>query len=174
MEAFAEDVAQEVDSQTTTHREMDEAGAFRVFRKGFWKSPGGTEYEFREYPFNYWEGGERYTGMDFKPTQMRNYPIQGEASFFVQNACGWVMRWLVEENFYDGKVAIINTVHDAIYLDVHNSVRQEVGATLKEIMESIPEGLGDLGYYLQMPYPVDVTAGPSMADQHHFLTTDGE
>lgn len=174
VEAFAEDVAQEVDSQTTTHREMDEVGAFRVFRKGFWKSPGGTEYEFREYPFNYWEGGERYTGMDFKPTQMRNYPIQGEASFFVQNACGWVMRWLVEENFYDGKVAIINTVHDAIYLDVHNSVRQEVGATLKEIMESIPEGLGDLGYDLQMPYPVDVTAGPSMADQHHFLTTDGE
>lgn len=166
VEAFADTVADTVDGTASHHREMDDSGAYRVFRKGFWKSPGGTEYEFREYPFTYWEEGERYEGMDFKPTQMRNYPIQGEASFFVQNACAAVMRWLVEEDFYGGRVFIVNTVHDAIYLDVHNSIRDEVAKTLKQIMESVPEMLAPLGYNLTMPYPVDVTAGPSMADQH--------
>lgn len=166
VERFADTVAGEVSDNSTTFREMADDGSFRIFRKGYWKSPSGMEYEFREYPFAYWLDGERHEGMDYKPTQMRNYPIQGESSFFVQCACSWVLRWLIEENFYDGRVVIVNTVHDAIYLDVHNDVLKEVAPILREIMESVPEGMSELGYNLTMPYPVDVTAGPNMAEQH--------
>ena len=93
---------------------------------------------------------------------MRNFPIQGESSFFVQGVGGLIVRWLISKNFFDGKVALINTVHDAWYLDCHKSVLREVAAGIKVIMESIPETMKAYGYDLGVPFPAEVEAGPSM------------
>ena len=126
---------------------------------------GKTNYEFRQHPKTYWENGQRITVMEFKPTQMRNYPIQGESSYFVQVIAGMVMRWLVANNFFSGMVYMINQVHDALYLDVHLSVLQPVAHVLKVIMESVPETMKAYGYDLGVPFPVEVEAGPSMFEK---------
>lgn len=159
---YVDKVFAEVEANTTLHREQNENGGWRVYKRGVWRSPGGTCYEFRTYPKKKWVDGQSIETMEFKPTQMRNYPIQGESGFFVQGIAGLVVRWLIGQGFFGGKVFIINQVHDALYLDVHRSVLHEVAVTLKHIMESIPEYYKGLGYDLCVPFPVEVEAGPSM------------
>ena len=112
--------------------------------------------------------------MQYKPTQMRNYPIQGESGFFVQGMCGQVMRWLVDQNFFrdaDGNplVYIINTVHDAIYLDCHLSVLDVVAENLQRIMEDLPNFFSQRhGYDLGVPFPAAVEFGATMFHKIHW------
>lgn len=164
-EWYEEEVFAKVESNTKRHKEQ--VGDFwRTYCTGTWQSTGGTTYEFRQFPKAVWENGRRSEVMAFKPTQMRNYPIQGESGFFVQGISGAVFRWLLSKNFFDGKVYIINQVHDAFYLDVHKDVLDEVAAGLKAIMESLPQFFNTRhGYNLTVPFPADVSFGPSMMQQ---------
>jgi DNA polymerase I-like protein with 3'-5' exonuclease and polymerase domains len=162
VEKFYEEVIfAEVERTQTTHREQTETG-FRPYKKGTWTSPSGTTFEFRTYPKTKWVDGQRIELMEFKPTQMRNYPIQGESGFFVQGIAGQVARWLISRDFFGGRCFVINQVHDALYLDCTLSVLQEVAAAVKYIMESLPEFFKTLGYDLGVPFPAEVEAGPSM------------
>lgn len=159
---YDEEVIGRVQRSKTMHREQFDEGRYRMYGKGTWTSPAGTTFEFREYPKVIWEGGQKIEIMAFKPTQMRNYPIQGESGFFVQGIAGQVMRWLVQNDFFGGRVFIINQVHDALYFDCHLSVLPEVAAAVKAIMESLPEFFKAYGYDLGLPFPAEVEAGPSM------------
>lgn len=162
---YEQEVFQKVEACTTLHREQTETGGWRVYKRGVWQSPGSTCYEFRQFPKSSWADGQRVDFMEFKPTQMRNYPIQGESSYFVQVIAGMVMRWLVSRNFFGGKVHLINQVHDALYFDCHSTVLHEVAAGVKFIMESVPKTMQVYGYDLGVPFPVSVEAGPSMYEK---------
>lgn len=174
VESFYDEViTPEVNSNIKRHREDIGDGQFRSYGTGTWQSWGGTTYEFRQWPKNIWIDGQRTTIMDFKPTQIRNYPIQGESGFFVQGICGKVFRALLERDFFrrDGvqMVYIINTVHDAIYLDVHLDVLDEVAALVKLIMESLPQYFSEkYGYPLDVPFPAAVEFGASMFQKIHW------
>lgn len=166
VEAYYEhSIFETVKKNVSIHREQADDGSWRVYGKGIWQAPGGTCYEFRQFPKTQWVNGQKIEGMEFKPTQMRNYPIQGESGFFVQGIAGRVMRWLIDRNFFGGKVWIINQVHDALYLDCHRSVLKEVAATLKMIMESLPEHFKRFGYDLGVPFPAEVEAGNNMLEK---------
>ena len=169
---FDETIFPTVEASTKRHREEVD-GVWRIFGTGTWSAPGGTTYEFRQWPKTVWANGQRSTAMLYKPTQMRNYPIQGESGFFVQGVCGLVVRWLIRERFFadaDGnpRVYIINTVHDAIYLDCHLDVLDAVAAELQRIMESLPEHFKTLGYELGVPFPAAVEFGVSMFHKIHW------
>lgn len=100
-------------------RELDpDTGAFRVYRRGYYKSPGGTEYSFRQRPK--WDSEEKREVMDYKDTEISNYPIQGEGAFIVQSACARIIRMLIDCRFNNFTVLPINQVHDALYFDVTN------------------------------------------------------
>lgn len=162
-----------VEASTTRHREEVE-GVWRIYGVGTWQAPGGTTYEFRQWPKSQWIDGRRQTLMQYAPTQMRNYPIQGESGFFVQGVCGLVVRWLINRDFFaddDGnaRVFIINTVHDAIYVDCHKDVLDEVCGELKRIMETLPQHFEkNLGYDLGVPFPAAVEFGVSMFHKVHW------
>ena len=53
-------------------------------------------------------------------------------------------------------------MHDALYIDCTLTVLHEVAATVKQIMESLPEFFKAYGYDLGVPFPAEVEAGPSM------------
>lgn len=165
---YEEEIFKTVESNTEAHREQ--VGEFwRVYRTGTWQSQGGTTYEFRQYPKMIWDGGKRTEIMQFKPTQMRNYPIQGESGFFVQGMCGVIARWFVSQDFFGGKAVIINQVHDAVYLDVHKDVLDTVCAGVKAILESLPQHFNRVhGYDLQVPFPAAVEFGPTMLHKNHW------
>jgi hypothetical protein len=170
VEAYYEQVVfAEVKRDVRLHREQTDTGAWRMYGVGTYQAPGGTCYEFRQYPKSQWVNGQRIDTMEFKPTQMRNYPIQGESGFFVQGIAGLVVRWLISRNFFDGKVYIINQVHDALYLDCHKDVLLEVAQTLKAIMESLPEHFKRFGYDLGVPFPAEVEAGLNMLEKEKIV-----
>lgn len=152
------------------HREQRDDGSWRVYKRGTWQSPGGTTYSFREYEKAMYVNGKRVgEEMVYKPTQIRNYPIQGESGFFVQGICGLVVRWLIANDFFGGRVCVINTVHDAIYLDCHRSVLDVVASGVKSIMESLPHYFSQkYGYTLNVPFPAAVEFGPSMFIKNHW------
>ena len=146
---------------------IDAEKSLFVYKRGTWSAVAGTTFEFRQYPKTRWVDGQKIDLMEFKPTQMRNYPIQGESGFFVQGIAGLVMRWLISRGFFGNRVWIINQVHDALYLDCHVSVLKEVASTLKAIMESLPQYFNqNFGYDLSVPFPAAVEAGPSMYEKH--------
>lgn len=147
------------------HRECTDEGIWTIYRRGYFRAPGGTCYSFRQYSAR--KNGQQT--MDYKDTQIANYPIQGESSFIVQSACGRVMRWLVENDFFSGCVLCTNSVHDAIYLDcVNQEWAAYAGAIVKQIMEDTPKYICEKipAYkewsYDTTPFPAVAEAGPNM------------
>jgi len=59
-------------------------------------------------------------------------------------------------------------VHDALYLDCHKDVLQEVCSTVKYIMESLPEFFKNYGYDLGVPFPAEVEYGANMLEKEKF------
>lgn len=167
-EWYEREIFAKVEASKKLYREMDEDGRWRVYARGVWQSHGGTCYEFREYPKTEWVDGQKISVMQFKPTQLRNYPIQGESGFFVQAVSGAIVRWLVQKRFFGGRVFCINQVHDAVYFDVHTSVLKEVASAVQYIMESLPQMMRRLGYDLAVPFPAAVEVGLNLLEKEHF------
>lgn len=167
-------VVTQVRETSTSHREQMDNGSYRMYQTGYWQAPGGTCYEFRQYPKSQWVNGVKQELMTYKMTQIRNYPIQGESGFFVQGIAGRIARWLIANDFFpdehgNPRVYIINTVHDAYYFDVHYSVLDVVGAGVKALMESLPQYFNEnFGYDLHVPFPAAVEFGRSMHEKIHW------
>lgn len=166
VEEFVRGVERSVYETATTSRELDADGRWRLFQTGYFKAPGGLEYQFRTYPRTVYTDTGPQEVQDFKPTQMRNYPIQGEASLFVQCATGWLIRRLFERDFYNMEVLPFNTVHDAVWIDMKIQHIQEVEKLLEETLTWIPQGMAQVGYNLDLEYPVETTVGPNLQDQY--------
>lgn len=172
---FNDTVFPEIAANSETHREQTDDGRWILYERGVWTSPSGTRYSFRQYPKKDWSNGQSIETMQFKPTQMRNYPIQGESGFFVQGTAGRVVRWLIQNDFFPDpvtgkqRVYIINQVHDALYFDVHMDVLDVVAEGVKSLMEDLPNYFNKThGYDLQVPFPAAVEFGRSMHEKIHW------
>jgi hypothetical protein len=151
-------------------REVSDAGIWSIYRRGTFQAKSGTTYSFRQY--NQWREGQQV--LDYKDTQIANYWCQGEASFIVQAACGRVAREFLKRNDFNGKVKLINTVHDAIYLDAATEeLAIEAAVVVREIMEDTPRWLSECipalkewGYDV-VPFPAQAEQGASMAIKNH-------
>lgn len=135
-------------------------------KKGEWISPMGTRYVFRSHealPFQ----KKRNIFTAFMPTEMKNYPTQGECGFMVQGMIGRLCRLFLENNNYGGLAFLTNTVHDSVWADAHKSVAVQVARDMKRIMEGIPQWTFEcFGWELSIPFPVDVEAGENLYDKH--------
>lgn len=140
---------------------------YRTFRKGFWQAPTGTCYRWRSYdaPSFLKRKGIEDT---FKPTEMKNYPVQGTGGEIVQMIIGRLWRYFMHKDNWGGKALLVNTVHDCVWLDVHKDHVQEVCRVVKKIMESVPMLLKkNFGIDCPVPFPVDAEAGINMLELHH-------
>lgn len=151
-------------------RANPDGGSVYLYRTGTFKAKSGIEYTFRQEP----QRKEGQQVIDYKDTQLANYPFQGESSFIVQAACGNVIRWLIANDFFGGRVLPINTVHDAIYLDcateelaimAGRKVREIMAETPKLLSEFIPE-LKEYNYHTT-PFPAAAEQGQNMGNKHH-------
>lgn len=113
--------------------------------------------------------------MDYKDTQLANYWCQGEAFYLMAVSAGRVIRWLIANEFFrseeypEGRAFLINNVHDALYLDVHEDVLREAALGTKAIMEDAPKYMSEhLGYNIgHVPFPAAAEAGPNMYQKEH-------
>lgn len=163
---FNKDVEADILNTAEPFRAGQDEG-YRVYRKGYWQSPTGTMYEWRSYDA---PGFLRRKGIadTFKPTEMKNYPVQGTGGEIVQMIIGRLWRYFIKKNNWNGKAFLVNTVHDCVWVDCHKDVLAEVAHAVKVIMESVPKLLkSQFGMDCPVPFPVDVEAGPNMLELRH-------
>lgn len=176
--AFRQVIRDEVERtgnlQGNLHREMTDDGSVRLYRRGYWASPAGMRYSFRQ--VERWvkraDGRGKEKVMDYKDTQLANYWCQGEAFFLMAVAFGMILRHMIEKNWYDNQVCLITNVHDAAYLDAANEVvGREAALAVKDIMERAKDRILQLfpnyGYLAQVPFPAAAEMGSSMYNKTH-------
>ncbi|APU00359.1 hypothetical protein fHeYen301_26 [Yersinia phage fHe-Yen3-01] len=149
-----------------TRVQLDD-GRYVLFHTGVFTTPDGTTYQFRQHKKSKWDSvlRQRVEVSEFTIPQMRNYPVQGGSGFFVQLACGMLIRHFIANDMYGGKCLPINTVHDAVYMDCHKDVVYQAAYEVEAIMECIPEMLNSMwpAFNCEVPFPVAGGYGPSMA-----------
>jgi DNA polymerase I-like protein with 3'-5' exonuclease and polymerase domains len=131
---------------------------------GHIKSITGKRYVFYEDDAPSWmrRKGE-YTS--FKPTKIKNYPVQGLAGELLYAALGKLVRILLKDDFLRDKCLMINTIHDSILFDVHVSALAEAIDLIKSTMLAVPERIKELfGFDFDLPLKVDVEFGLNWAD----------
>lgn len=133
---------------------------------GWHKSPTGKRYGFTEYdaPDFLKRNG---TMTSFKPTEMKNYSVQGSAGEMVLTVLGKMWRHFLACDNYGGKALLINTVHDCIWFDMDSSVVDRVVADAERIMVSIPEIYAE-HFNVEVPvkFRVESEVGKNMRDLH--------
>lgn len=161
VEKFNESVAKEVDRTARPFKDI----TGKIFRKGTYVTPDGTRYIFRSYEALAFQKRKGISD-SFKPTEMKNYPIQGTGGYVVQIALGRLWRMFVANDNYKGKAVLCNTVHDSVWTDCSKDIEMQVGADMKRVMEGIPDYLKELhGMKVTVPFPVEVETGLNLYDK---------
>lgn len=141
---------------------------WREYRRGYWQSPTGAMYSWRSYDApDYLR--ERGILENFKPTEMKNYPVQGTGGEIVQLIIGLLVRWFYKNYNWGGKALLVNTVHDCVWIDCHKSVLDEVTRGAVKIMQSVPQQLVRFfDMKCPVPFPVEAEVGLNMLELHHY------
>lgn len=136
------------------------------------QSETGRLYTFTETDAPDWmrRWGTARTNTSFKPTELKNYMVQGTATGdIVPMMLGKVYRWLISSEYAD-KACLINTVHDSIVLDVQADVCYYIGVELKKILQDAPKYYENIfGYKFTLPLNVEVTCGKNWQDQDYTI-----
>ena len=95
----------------------------------------------------------------------------------VQGMGGQVMKaamWLLVREFYSlrnlgGKALLVNTVHDAAYLDAHQDVKDQAAALIHACMEAATDFLAYWHKWaIPLPVPSDTVHGVNMGEETKF------
>ena len=143
-------------------REQSDDGSWRIYREGYFTTPCGTRYRFRQKPV--WREGKQV--MDFKPTEMANYPFQGSGSLLMLIATGMAMRAGIADNWMGGKWCLLATVHDCLYIDcADEETARKAGKLIKNIMEAARDRMLQLwpnfGILSDVKFPAECEIGKS-------------
>ena len=136
--------------------------------KGVFRSITGREYVFYEFDNDHYNPhNPNSKEVNFSPTQMKNYPVQGFATGdIVPLVIGRLNRILKNNSELSEKCLLTNTVHDSIILDVHEDIFEEAVNTVVSVMESAPEFIEETwGFKFDLPLPVGISYGRNWYDQ---------
>lgn len=150
-------------------QKVSDTGEWKTYRRGFWQAPTGTIYSFMSHEALDWQKKKGITD-SFMPTELKNYPVQGTGGEFVQGMLGRLWRYLISVDFYDGQVALVNTVHDSVWADcASKEIAEVVARDMIRELSAVPEYYNQrYGMDIDVPFPVDVKMGPNMYDMKHF------
>ena len=97
-----------------------------------------------------------FTKLDFKKTQIVNFPIQSTCSDFLKAAVRLIYAEIVNQNL---NAQIVLTAHDEIVLECTEDARQAVSARVSDIMISVAQKILAPRYNNATNAPIDVDAG---------------
>ena len=114
-----------------------------VRKTGRLVGPTGRVWNFQKYPMN--DGS-----MDYKVTQIRNYPVQGTAGDVIKMAIVQIRKQLMKKYPH---ALMVMTVHDSIIFDLARDY-EEVARICIDVFNNIPELM--LRYFnWEMSVPID-------------------
>jgi DNA polymerase I-like protein with 3'-5' exonuclease and polymerase domains len=128
-----------------------------------WDSPTGTRYVWREgITPEFMHKNGKYTG--FSPTERKNYPVQGFGGEIVQTMLGIVFRYFLENDRFNNKVKLVNTVHDCVLLDGQGDELNRVALEVQKILETVPEVFNKAYPELNVnvPFPCETEVGADL------------
>lgn len=132
---------------------------------GTYVSCTGREYKFYEYDSPY-AGKYGHSDTSFSPTETKNYPVQGLATGdIVPLVVGKLYRAIKANPIFDGRLLLINTIHDSILLDCQEELVGRATQLVREVMENAPEYLmEEFGIDFDLPLSVGVKVGYNWAE----------
>lgn len=136
--------------------------------RGEWFSPTGTRYTFLEHEAPDFMQ-KRGTRVSFSPPDLKNYPIQGSGGEIVQMILGKLFRLYLSNNRYDGKALMVNTVHDCVWFDYRQEVRDKVMNDAIRVMQAVPHFLKQIfDIDCGVLFRVDAEYGSDMLNLKHY------
>jgi len=136
--------------------------------RGHYRTFDGTRYTFTEQSAPDWLA-KRGTLQSFSPTELKNYPVQGTGATFMKAAMWLAVRIFYKYKNLGGLALLVNTVHDALYGDFHNSVSRKAGVLMHASMLAASDLIEYLfGTTVPVPVPSDTGYGPSMYEHKSF------
>ncbi|CCW67887.1 unnamed protein product [Phytomonas sp. Hart1] len=98
--------------------------------------------------------------------RLKNYPVQGLAGEIVQIMTGVILRKFYATRNYNEKAFLVNTVHDCVWVDAHESVVDQVKEDLQTVMDNTQQVIGDLWpeMNLDVPFSAEVHSGTSLGE----------
>lgn len=137
--------------------------------RGFINSVTGKRYIFTEedvpgYMQKSWKDGKlTIKTISFKPTKIKNYPVQGFAGELLYMAIGKLARAFLRDKELRAKCILINTVHDSILFDIHKDVLMKALKLIKKIMLDVPTYMNEWfeGLNFDLPLDVEIKFGPN-------------
>lgn len=134
---------------------------------GFLKSITGRVYTFIEEDSpDFMRRGMNKKYTSFKPTKIKNYPVQGGAGDIVAECLGRLNRTINSSQELRGNCMLINTVHDSVELDCKLEYLYEGVMALKTTLESAPKWLKErYGLVFDLPLNIDIEIGRSWGEK---------
>lgn len=135
---------------------------------GYYKTFDGKLYSFKEYPAPDYRV-KKGVFQDFKPTELKNYPVQGLGGEWMKAAMWIAVRIFYRYKNFGGLALLVNTVHDALYADAHKDVKRKAGVVLHASMMAASDFMEwFFGHHIKVPVPSETTWGPSMFEEKKF------
>ena len=134
--------------------------------KGYSVTPDGKRYSYRESPSPKYmiERGKPRTG--FVPTQIKNYEVQGTGGEVMKAAMWLAIRAFFYYKNFGGQALLVNTVHDAQYVDAHRDVAVKAAGLLHACMLEASTLMEHwFKWRLPIGVPSDTVWGDTMADE---------
>ena len=133
--------------------------------ESFLRTPDGKLYCYMEQPSPEYLARKGITA-SFSPTEIKNYVVQGAGGEWMKAAMWLIVRAMYAKRNFDGLALIVNTVHDASYLDADGSVAFEAACLLHACMELASEFMEKwFSWPIPVPVPSDTSWGSSMAEE---------
>lgn len=140
-------------------------GARVQLGRGQYRTPDGKLYVYEEQPSPEYIA-KRGKLASFSPTEIRNYVVQGTGGEWMKAALWLLVREFYRRHNFDGKALLVNTVHDASYVDAHESVKAKAAHLLHVCMEEASAYMEFLfDWPVPVPTPAETTWGPSWAEE---------
>lgn len=170
IEAYITALTKEVhNNRVPTNRICDHpqvAGLKCQLGKSMCRTPDGKVYSFSESPSPAFLARRGQT-QSFNPTEIKNYPVQGTGGEWMKAAMWLMVREFYRRNNFDGLALIVNTVHDAAYLDAHNDVANEAACLMHSCML---EASNFIAWHFKWDIPLEVPCetkmGNNMMEEH--------
>lgn len=143
----------------------DIRGAKVQLGRGYYRTPDNKLYVYEEQcsPEYLAKRGQLAS---FSPTEIRNYVVQGTGGEWMKATMWLLVREFYRRDNFDGKALLINTVHDAAYVDAHKGVARKAAHLLHACMEEASTFMEYyFGWIIPVPTPAETGMGPSWADE---------
>lgn len=128
-------------------------------------TPDGKRYTYVESPAPEFMV-KRGVRASFSPTEIKNYEVQGTGAEWMKAAMWLAVRYFYKKRNFGGLALLVNTVHDAQYVDAHKDVSLAAAQALHACMlEASTLMEWWFGWPLPLPVPSDTMMGANMGEE---------